>query len=417
MATLAAARIVDAVADAAERWRDADFPARVRATRAVMQRTGYTEPVVDFALDALFEEITREALRVTIEGELGSLAALDGFVARPGRPDVHYRGVGHATIVSSNTTIGVAIPAFVFALCAKARTIVVKDRNDGLVAAFAETIAEERPELGARMRVERWDGHDAPAALEALARSNVIVAFGGDEALTAIRARLGSGARFVPFGNRTSVAYVAREALDAAAADPAFAREIAFGIARDALLYDGEGCLSLHAVFVERGGALDPAAFAAILGEAFEAAAVEFPAGAAEPVPATARFASAARFRASQGAGSVRGGVTGAHVLVSDTSLDQPPPLVPRALASYAVDGPADAAAFLRRHALPLEAFALDAASAAGARPDLLALALDAGAARIARFGAAQRPPLSGEHGGRPRVLPFVDAIVRDVSG
>jgi hypothetical protein len=52
--------------------------------------------------------------------------------------------------------------------------------------------------------------------------------------------------------------------------------------------------------------------------------------------------------------------------------------------------------AFLRRHALPLEAFALDAASAAGARPDLLALALDAGAVRIARFGAAQRPPLSG---------------------
>ena len=107
---LPAHRIVVALADAAARWRNADFPPRVRVTRALMTRLGYSEPVVDYALDRLFEDVTRESLEAVIESELGSLAALDGFVARAGRPDVFFRGVGRAAIVSSETTIGVALP-------------------------------------------------------------------------------------------------------------------------------------------------------------------------------------------------------------------------------------------------------------------------------------------------------------------
>ena len=47
---LRAEQIVAAVADAAKRWTDADFPPRVRATQAIEQRTGYSEPVIDFDL-------------------------------------------------------------------------------------------------------------------------------------------------------------------------------------------------------------------------------------------------------------------------------------------------------------------------------------------------------------------------------
>jgi hypothetical protein len=413
MAGLTAAQVVHALSDAAARWCNADFPPRVRATRAVMERTGYTEPVVDFALDTLFGGLTRAALLQTIVGELGSQAALDGFVARPGRGDVHFRGVARATIVSSDTTIGVAIPPLAYALCANVGTIVIKDRSDGLVMAFAETIVEERPELGRRMRIEHWTGHDAPEALEALATSDVVVAFGGDGALSAIRARLRPEARFVPYGHRTSVAYVSRNLLAAAA----FARGAAFDLACDALLYDGDGCLSLHAIFVERGGELNPRVFDALLGDALDAAAVEFPAAADEPAPGTARFARAARFRAGLGTGLVRGGQTQAHVLAADLPLDQPPPLFPRALATYPVDGPHDVTGFLRRHALPLEAFALDELCFDGTqRPELTTLALASGAVRLARFGRLQAPSLAAEHGGTPRILPFVRAVVRDAA-
>ena len=401
---LPASRIVDAVADAARRWTNADFPSRVRATRALIERTGHSEPVVDYALDRLFESIDRNALRDAIAGELGSLDALDGFVARPGRPDVYFRGASRVAIVASDTTIGVAIPALSFALCAKAH-VTVKDREDRLVAAFAETLAEEEPLLGERIAVDVWSSADDSASRNRLRDAEVVVAYGGDAALRAIRAQLAPQARFVPFGHRTSVGYVARETL----ADPAHLRHVARAIALDALLYDGDGCLSLHALFVERGGACEPAAFARELSRACDAVAIEFPPGRTELDSRVAAYRRAALFRATQGRGSLCGDPAGQHLIAYDAPRSEPPPLLPRTLALYPVDGPAEALAYLQEHRLPLEAFASDAEP----RSDVAAAALQSGASRIARFGTLQSPPLGGEHGGEGRILPFVRAIYR----
>jgi hypothetical protein len=404
MAELRAARIVDALADAAQRWTNADFPPRVRATRSIAERTGYTEPVVDYALDRLFGGIERRALRDTIAGELGSLDALDGFVARTGRPAVHFRGLERVAIVASDTTIGVAIPALVFALSAKA-SVLVKDRDDGLTAAFVHTLSEERPELGARVRSEAWDGTDGAASRERLRDADVIVAYGRNRTLAEIRAVLKPEARFLPFGHRTSLGYVTREAL----AGEREARAAARGAARDALLYDGDGCLSLHALFVENGGVVSPGAFARTLATACDEAAVEFPAGYAGFDAPTAAYARAARFRAAQGSGAVYAGTSGPHLIVSDPARDEAPPLYRRSVALYPVGSPSEALAFVRRHALALEAIGVGGAE----RDDVLAFVAASGASRIAPLGSLQDPPLGGEHGGAGRILPFVRAIYR----
>ena len=401
---LPAARILESIADAAARWSNADFPARARATREVMARTGYSEPVVDYALDRLFEPITREALQATIVSELGSLEALDGFVARAGRPDVFFHGAGTVTIVSSDTTIGVALAPLVFALCAKC-AVTVKDRSDHLIAAFAQTLIEERAEFATSLSVANWSGPDDARGLERLTESDVVVAFGGPHALAEIRSRLRPDARFVPFGHRTSAGYVTRETLSGEDV-----HACAAGAARDALLYDGEGCLSLHALFVERGGRVTPERFGEILFDALDAAAIEFPAARSGPDSTAAVYRNAARFRASQGQGELRGGIDRAHLLVLDAPHNLAPPFVSRTLALYTVDGPHEALAYLRVHGVPLEAFATCGAE----RPDVLAAALESGAARIARLGALQAPSLAGEHGGVGRILPFVRAISRD---
>ena len=369
-----------------------------------MRRTGYSEPVIDYALDRLFGGIRPEVLRDTIAGELGSIAALDGFVSRPGRPDVFFRAAPRTTIVASQTTIGVAIPPLVFALCAGTR-VVVKDRTDALVASFVETIVEEEPALAARASVATWAGEDEAASRERLASADVVVAFGGDTALRAIRAQLAPHARFVPFGPRTSVGYVARESLGSEAAADA----VAHAAALDALLYDGDGCLSLHTLFVERGGALDPATFARRLGRASDAVAVDFPAVRAEAGPPALAYRRAALFRAALGAGAAYEANLGGHLVVYDPPLEDVPPLLPRVLAVYPVEGPSAAADFIRRHALPIEGFA----RAEDVRADIAALALESGANRLTRFGTLQDPPLGGEHGGEGRILPFVRAIYR----
>ncbi len=376
----------------------------MRALRAIGKRTGYTEPVVEYALDRLFGALRRTALTDAIEGELGSLEALDTFVARPGRPDVTYRGLERVAIVSSDTTIGVAVAPLVFALCAGSN-VEVKDRDDGLVGAFAETLAQEQPELGRRLRAGAWDGSDPTAARAFLAHADAVVAFGRTDTLAAIRAQIVPAARFLPFGHRTSVGYVTRETLG----DERAVRACAEGVARDALLYDGDGCLSLHALFVERGGTIDVATFARRVAAACDAAAIEFPAGFAEPDAAVAAFRRAALFRAAQGSGEVLAGVLAPHLVVVDPPFDEPPPLLRRTIALYPVDGPERAAEFVRGHGLPLEAVATDLPL----RSDVEAFALGCGASRIARFGSLQDPPLGGEHGGGGRILPFVRAIYR----
>ena len=70
-------RILRAIASAAERWSDADFPPRVRATDAICERAGYSLPVVDYALDRLFFPMTERELAAAIEGGCGILYSED----------------------------------------------------------------------------------------------------------------------------------------------------------------------------------------------------------------------------------------------------------------------------------------------------------------------------------------------------
>ncbi len=404
MKELRAIRIVRAIADAADRWRNADFPARVRATRAIETRMAYTEPVIDYALDALFGSIDTAAIEAVIANELGSIDALDGFVARAGRPDVTYVARDPIALVASDTTIGVAIPALVFALCAKA-TIRIKDRDDGLTHAFLETIAEELPSVRDAVDVGAWNGADEAAAERFFHGVGAAIAFGRDDALRAIRARLAADATFVGFGHRTSIAYVTRDSLG----DASNARELARAIARDVVLYDGDGCLSPHAIFCERGATIDPLAFARFLGDACDEAAIEFPAATETLAANVARYRDAARFRAAQGDGAVFGGTIAPHLIVFDPPRDEPPPLLTRTAAVYAIDDASDALHVLTSHALPLEAIAFSQQ-----RHELDAFVRASGASRICEAGDLQRPPLGGEHGGAGRIAPLVRAIYRE---
>ncbi len=377
-----AAEIAGAISDAAERWRDADFPVRVRATGRITERTGYSIPVVEYALDRLFFAIDRASLEAVIAGELGDVEMLDGFCSRAGRTAAWARPIGNVCVISSRTTIGVALPAVLFALCAKC-DVLVKDREDSLIASFLETLREELPKFEGAARAETWSSQDENAP--ALRSFDTVVAFGQSETLTAIRNALSPEARFIGFGSRASAGYVSRESLcgvDAAA-------EVARGAARDIVLYETEGCLSLHVLFVEDGAAVSAAAFSRTLQDEIARANVEFPRGE----PALGRLAQAAQARA-----------LGAFQRASgESALFEPPPFLPRLAHAIPVGGPGDALEYLRRHGVALEGFAIT-----DNRPDVIGMAVSAGAVRITRFGELQNPPLAGEHGGRPRIAEFV---------
>lgn len=389
--------ILRAIADAAERWRDGDFPPRVRALERVCARTGYSMPTAEYALDRLFGALTTVELEATVERELGTLDVLDGFAARRNGPRERALPAGRVCVISSRTTIGVALFPAIFALLAKC-DVVVKDREDALIAAFFATLKEELEEFRGTALAAQWEG----AVRERdLAEFDVVVAFGDDETIASIANTLTPRTRLIPFGTRASIGYVAREAL----ATPGQAEDTARGAARDLVLYETEGCLSLHALFVEVGGAVTPDAFAEMLARAVERANVEFP--VAERLPQTVASVAAARdsaaFRAAQGRGGSHSDTTATFLVDATATLDEPPSFLPRAIGVRAVSRPADVVTYCAAHRLPVEAVAV-----AGARDDVTDMAVATGASRIARFGELQSPLAAGRHGGRPRIAEFV---------
>ncbi|MBV8530488.1 MAG: hypothetical protein JO104_04155 [Candidatus Eremiobacteraeota bacterium] len=392
--------IVAAIAAAARRWTDPAFAPRRRARDAVGERTGYSLPSVDFAFDALFDALRHDAIEAVIADELGELDVLDRWTRRGNGASRRALPLGRICIVSSRTTIGVAIVPAIFALCAKCN-ILVKDRDDHLVAAFFATLREELPELSEAAHAQTWGG---TREMRALSGFDGVVAFGNDATLKEIAGSLPFETRFIPYGTRATAGYVIREALQS---EPE-ARAIARDAARALVLYESEGCLSLHALFVERGGAISTARFAELFADAVRAAALEFPPGG--PDAAAAMRRAAARDLATfRGAGALYSDSTATCLTILDPPCEAPPLFLPLAIGVHSIERPHQAAAYLERHGIAIEALGV-----ARSRPDLLELAAAIGAARVVPFDALQMPPLAALHGGRPRIAEFVRWVVEE---
>ncbi|MHB8463109.1 MAG: acyl-CoA reductase, partial [Vulcanimicrobiaceae bacterium] len=392
--SLTTERILTALADACARWSNADFPPRVRCLDAIVQRTGYSLPVVEFALDSLFESVTYDTLHASIVAEINDIAMLDGFVAdgpilRRGRP------VGNVCILSSRTTIGVAIPPLLFALAAKC-DVTIKDREDHLVAAFLETLAQEHPAFAQSARALVWHG-DA----KDLHDFDAVVAFGDDATLREIRAACSPTARFLGFGSRASAGYIPNDALRTEEE----LRFLAESAARDLLLYDTQGCMSLHLLFVERGGRYGAQQIAVALAQASESLAPEFPIGTPDPQD-NARVTSLralTALRSSLGTGALLTAPRADATFIVNPPPDEAPPFASRCLAIFDVDDAETVTDYLHDNGIALEALAL-----AGADPTRHEQFAAMNVSRIASFGELQRPPLNEPHGGRPRILEYI---------
>ncbi len=372
------------------RWCDADFPPRVRVTNDIVERTGYSVPAVEFALDALFGELRTTALLETIARELGEPIALDASASR-------MLPLGRIAILSSRTTIGVAIPAMCFALCAK-NDVIVKDREDHLVAAFAETLREELEAFDRALHVESWDARHEGTHLQ---DARLIVVYGNDDTIAQVTSEHAGSARTIGFGSRTSIGF-----LDAAAQGDPAARAAAFaGAARDASLYEGEGCMSLHALFFERSSACDPNELATEFAAAMERATIEFPVGvrSASQRAAMLQERNLAAFRAAAGNGAAFCDEQLGFLVLLAPPIQEAPKFLPRTVVMLPVGSPEEIVTYVERHALPVECLGVT-----GTPRSYAEIASRIGVARIASLGEMQRPPLGAHHGGRPRIAEYV---------
>lgn len=116
--------------------------------------------------------------------------------------------------------------------------------------------------------------HDDPAHAELSLAADLRVAWGGRDAVEAVRALpRRADAHDLVFGPKYSFAVIGREAL----ASPTAVERLARGLALDASAHEQHGCNAPHTAFVETGGPVTPLDFARALADAMAQVLVRHP--------------------------------------------------------------------------------------------------------------------------------------------
>jgi hypothetical protein len=259
---LHASSIAGALGRVGERFLDPDDPLRLRAVELLPTNSGLSPEMAEAVLDGMASDWTTHRLGELLRTEVGDPAVLDGFV--PGRHgSVRASGPELCVQVVSGSVPGVGTTALFRSLLVKGPTLLKPGRGDVVLPVLAaRALRDEDPALAAAAAVVYWPGGSRSLEDAALAGGDMVVAYGGDEAVRSLRDAAPVGARFVAYPDRLGVGVVGRGALDGEHLHRT-ASEVAGAVA----FFDQRGCVSPHLLFVEEGGAASPADFARALAE------------------------------------------------------------------------------------------------------------------------------------------------------
>lgn len=258
--------IAEVVGRAVARWYDAAHPLRRLAERLLPEITGYADEMVRRGLKEHLRTFRHDRLLRFLAQDFESPLVLDGF--QPNRAGGWSRAYGPrlTTQLFAGNVPGLPAWNLVCALLVKSATLGKSAWAEPLFPVlFAQSLAEEDPGLGRCVAVLHWPGGDEELESTAFRRSDAVTATGGARTIESVAARVPPGMPFVAYGHKVSFGVLGREAL----ALNRYA-DSASRAARDVSQYDQQGCLSPHVLFVERGGAVSPRAFAAALAAQME---------------------------------------------------------------------------------------------------------------------------------------------------
>ncbi len=231
---------------------DPGSPERRNLDPDLLQSTGLTPAGLDHGLQSIGS------------GMLGEAAATE--LARPLRQNED----GFSLVVLPAEPPGLILQSLLPALAARAPVLFKSSRAEPHFApAFLTALGRRLPVLLNACAVATWTGGDPEVEMPLHASARLVVAYGGDETVTALRTA--APGRIVTFGPKLSLGWVGTGAdLERAAR----------GMALDIATFDQRGCLSVHAVFVAPAAA---SAFATALASALNELVTELPPGRTDP--------------------------------------------------------------------------------------------------------------------------------------
>lgn len=390
-------RIVAAFDEVADRWAKRDFAPRRAVVRDASLVTGMSEETVERALDAEVGNLRAEPLLAALTRELGDPEVLDGF--RGGTTAV---GPGTTLAVFSGNVPGLPARSLVRALLVKSSLIAkVPAKEPHFTAAFLRTLHDVEPVLADAVVATYWDRDDEASLTAALAHADAVIAYGGDQACAAIRARVRPDQVYEEHAHKFSFGLISAEY--ATRCGPA---EVARRIAADCSDFDQHACLSPQVYLVEAGHAR---AVAQHLADAMRRAAADCPPGTVEAHDAIAlqHRRLVAEWRAATSDAAEVWAPDGLEwTVVLDDSLLPIGGAGDRVARIVAVPDLAAAVELVRPYARHLQNVGLGALGEEFWRVGRELAEL--GASRICAPGAMTKPSMSWRHDGQPRIAGLV---------
>lgn len=412
MEPLRPAAIAKSVGLASRRLAEPGDPLRQLAEAALPDVTGYSPAMIRLILDRAAADWDERTLLALLNAELPG-DPLDRVIRHPvTRARIMAVGPRLAFHVFSGNVPGVAVTALIRSLLVKAATLGKTATGEPLLPVlFARALESVDAGLASCLAVTHWPGGQSLVEDEALVAANVVVTYGGGDAVRSIRSRAPVTARIVEHGPRVSVGLVGRDSLRTDAMARAAAARVAWAVS----LFDQHGCVSPHVIWVENG-AVDSHAFAHRLAEAMDLLAVELPRGRLSAAEAVAihEERTRAEFRAIEGEDvEVLEGRDASWVVIHDASPAFEASCLNRTLRVKPVARLEDVPELIE----PLRGFVQTVAvEGAGERIRELAFRVArAGATRITDFERMPWPPYAWHHDGGGPLLELVTWVDHEI--
>ena len=328
---------------------------------------------------------TARGLLNLVASELGDSRALDEFVPQ-GRRTIRALAPPRILHVLSGNTPAAALQTIL-------RGLLLGSEN------FCKLPAGGIPEVlefRARLPKALWERLHFSEKLPAiwLAQSHAAVLFGRDETITTLGAALPFGIPILVHAHMVSFAIVSD--------DPRF--RSTHGAARDVSVFDQQGCLSPHAIFVQEKGTLTASAYARRLAAAMARFEGHTPRSALtiSETNSIRTLREETAFRAANGEPiELFASESSAWTVIVDRTAGIPHTPLNRVI--FVKPLPSDLAPMLARHGVNLSTCGIFPMNEANRD---LAAAL--GFLRICPIGKMQSPPLDWHHDGQPVLAPLV---------
>jgi hypothetical protein len=265
--------VVEGIGRVADRLWDSSDPIRREAIDLLPPTAGVSREMASEIVTGMARDWTAGRLTELLGRELGDPGVLDGFRPLDAGRMVRARGPLLSLHVGAGSVPGVSVTSMIRALLVKSPVLLKPGLGDVVLPVlFAKALGEEVPVLSDAVAVTYWPGGASDLESLALERAEVVIGYGGDEAITSLRVRTPVSSRFIAYHHRLSVGLVGREKLTVEHA-PRVARSAARAVA----MFDQRGCVSPHAIYVEEGGAVAPGEWAEVLAAAMAEVEVEIP--------------------------------------------------------------------------------------------------------------------------------------------